>query len=743
MRPRTLKQKLILTVSILVITSGMSISLLVTHRYSTSLIQGAIAQASNIAHNLSLDAADKILINDLVALQKLLDDQMRSDPTIAYLFVVKDDRILTHTFSEGVPLNLVTANTLSPPHEEERGHLEKIISESGNRFLDIAWPIFSGKAGMLRLGLSEKPYRKRVTNLWFQMSMITLGILLFSLIITHLFIKRTTRPLSALKLAAEKIDEGHLDTRVDVKGHEEINTLASAFNGMIERIKEYTRRLQDYTQKLEDKNLQLDRAHRQLRTSFDIAQEISALPGLKDVSAYLVNKFRNIVECQHMALLIFSSHKDNLFVLSNDGMRELTGEYVESAFAALQDFEYLCFASSDIFKPSPLAADFQFAKQLAIFPFHHERELLGAMLVACPGDCQCVTKDLDIIDLIMRQSSGAIKRAAIQEEEIRNLRTRIDHSTGYSGLIGKGPKMQVVYKLIEDVAPTDATVLIQGESGTGKELVARAIHRQSLRKNKPFVVINCSAYPTTLLESELFGHEKGAFTGAIRRKSGRFEQAHGGTVFLDEIGEIPPSSQIKLLRVLQSQKFERLGGEKTQTVNVRVLAATNKNLFEEVRNGKFREDLFYRLNVIPIDLPPLRKRSNDIPLLARHFLNRFAEQQNKIIQGFSSETMRVLLDYNWPGNVRELENTIEHAAVLTKGKRVDVTDLPPLLRNVEINNNTQMSRTTILENEKKLLQEVLEKCAWNKKEAAERLGISRSTLYGKLKKYQINKPTIH
>ncbi len=237
MGPRTLKQKLFLTVAILVIASGISISLLVTHRYSTSLIQGAVAQAQNITHNLALDAVDKILINDLVALQKLLDDQMRSDPYIAYLFVVKDDRILTHTFSKGVPLKLIAANTPGPPFEEESGHLEKIISDSGERYLDIAWPIFSGKAGMLRLGLSEKPYRKRVTNLWFQMSMITLGILLISLNITHFFIKRITRPLSALKIAAEKIDEGNLDTRVDIKGHEEVNSLSSSLKGMIKRLK--------------------------------------------------------------------------------------------------------------------------------------------------------------------------------------------------------------------------------------------------------------------------------------------------------------------------------------------------------------------------------------------------------------------------------------------------------------------------------------------------------------------------
>ncbi|UCH21192.1 MAG: sigma 54-interacting transcriptional regulator [Deltaproteobacteria bacterium] len=736
MRPKTLKQKLFLTVSVLVIISGISISQLVAHRYSASLIEGAVARAENIAHNLALDAVDKILINDLVALQKLLDDQMRSDPSVTYLFVVKDDRILNHTFSEGVPVNLIKANILTPPHDKEHGHLKKIISEQGDHYLDVAWPIFSGKAGTLRLGMSEKPYRRQVTYLWLKMSMITVGILLFSLIVIHFFIKRITQPLSALKNAVEKIDEGNLDTRVDVKGHEEVNTLASSFNGMLARIKEYTHRL-------EEKNLELDRTHRQLRTSFAISQELSALPGLKDVCTYLIEKFQSIVACQHMVLLIFSSNRRDLFVLTEKKFQVLNKDSFESAFSALQALETLTFAERDIFNSTPLAVEFQSAKRLAIFPFHHENELLGSMLVACPGDCHCLEKDLDVIELLMNQTSGAIKRAVLYEEEIRNLRIRMEHTEEYSGLIGKDPKMQVIYKLIEDIAPTDATVLIQGESGTGKELVARALHGQSPRKNMPFVVINCSAYPSTLLESELFGHEKGAFTGAIRQKSGRFEQADGGTVFLDEIGEIPPSAQIKLLRVLQSQKFERLGGEQTLAVNLRVLAATNKNLLHEVKSGQFREDLFYRLNVIPIDLPPLRQRPNDIPRLARHFLSRFAGEQNKTIQGVSSEAMLLLLGYPWPGNVRELENTIEHAAVLAKGNHIDVTDLPPLLRQAEINNTNKVSRKAILENEKKLIQEVLEECSWNKKEAAIRLGISRSTLYGKLKKYQISEPTIH
>jgi len=374
----------------------------------------------------------------------------------------------------------------------------------------------------------------------------------------------------------------------------------------------------------------------------------------------------------------------------------------------------------------------------------HENQLLGVMLIACPGNCSCVTNELDIIDLILNQTSGAIQRSVSHEEEIRELKNRIELTAEFSGLIGKDPKMQVIYKLIEDVAPTDATVLIQGESGTGKELVARAIHKQSLRRDKPFVVINCSAYPTTLLESELFGHEKGAFTGAIRQKAGRFEQADGGTVFLDEIGEISSTGQIKLLRILQSQKFERLGGEQTLSVNIRVLAATNKDLLKEVKSANFREDLFYRLNVIPIQMPPLRNRRNDIPLLARYFLRHFATEQETLAQRFSSEAMRNLLDYSWPGNVRELENSIEHAVVLAKAKYIEVSDLPAAIIQAGSGSGKPSGSTrSIVENERKLLLEVLGDCDWNKKAAAHQLGISRSTLYDKLRKYQITKPTVH
>jgi transcriptional regulator with GAF, ATPase, and Fis domain len=344
-----------------------------------------------------------------------------------------------------------------------------------------------------------------------------------------------------------------------------------------------------------------------------------------------------------------------------------------------------------------------------------------------------------VIGLTLTQAAGVIRRAMLHEEATSDLRAKIEASAEFCGIVGKNPKMQVVYRLIEDIAPTDVTVLIQGESGTGKELVARAIHEQSERKSKSFVVINCSAYPETLLESELFGHEKGAFTGAIRQKAGRFEQADGGTVFLDEIGEIPPQAQIKLLRVLQTQRFERLGGERSLNVDVRILAATNKDLLREVQKGHFREDLFYRLNVIPIFLPPLRDRLNDIPLLAGYFLNRFAVAQSKVIHDFSPEAMRKILDYPWPGNVRELENSVEHAVTLAKGSRIETADLPAAIRG----SSMQASSSPLIEeNERALLERVLTECNWEKKRAARRLGMGRSTLYTKLKKYRIMKPTL-
>ncbi len=733
MRLQSLKSKLLLTVSALVIGSGILISLVVTQRYSKSLFEAVTAQAENLAHAVALEATDKVLVNDLVALQKMLDHQLRSNPSIGYLFILRDDLILAHTFTEGVPVELISANGFVPG---EQYYFQEIASTSGEHYLDIAWPIFGGNAGILRLGLSEKPYRQQVTRLWLQMNGITLVILLLALTVTLLLVRRVTSPLAALAEATQRIDEGGLDVRVQVQGRDEVGRLAASFNNMVARLEEYTGRLEEQT-------MELERSHQQTRTVCGIVQEIGAMRSLSEIGPSLIKTFQDILKCDQMVFLIFNSNRDLLFVSSESETRALKElEPIESVATALEDITKVTFIKKRAFKPPLVPDSFQTAVRQAIIPLHHENQFFGGLVIGCPGDCHCNVKEIEVVCLMLGQAAGVIKRAVLQEEEIHEIQSRVETTAEFSGIIGKDPKMQLIYKLIEDIAPTDATGLIQGESGTGKELVARAIHRLSTRKNKPFVVINCSAYPATLLESELFGHEKGAFTGAIRQKAGRFEQAHGGTVFLDEIGEIAPSAQIKLLRVLQTQKFERVGGEKTLTVDVRIIAATNKDLLREVKEGLFREDLYYRLNVIPIQLPPLLERRNDIPLLARYFLRRFAAEQSKKIDDFSPESLRLLLDYPWPGNVRELENTVEHATVLAKGSRVEASDLPAALHTAA---KTAQGSTppTLVEHESKLLLEVLEDCGWNKKQAAKRLGISRSTLYEKLKKYQITQPTTH
>ena len=739
MRPRSLRYTLLLGIAAVVLISGVLISQLVTHRYSNSLIAGAVAQAENAAHKLALDAAEAILINDLVGLQRLLDGQMAAHSAVSYIFIIHDGQVLSHTFKAGVPVELVAANFIE---RSDSGHLERIVSERGERFLDIAWPIFGGRAGTLRIGFSEEPYRKKVAELWVEMSLVTALILAAALAIGHLFVFRLTRPLLKLADDVEAVDEDNLSPLAPVKSRAEVIRLASAFNTMISRLKDYTGRLEASNRELEKKHQELDRSHRRLRTSLSIAQELAALANLKDVSAYLVRAFRGIIECRNMALVVFSDRGDDAYVTSDRGTVNVGLEAVDTTRAVIRGLLGVSFIEKDRLAGVPLPLDMQSARRIAVLPFRYQQELLGAMVIGCPRECTCVANELEVIELILQQTSGALRRAVLHEEEIRDLRARIEPTAEFSGLIGKDPKMQFIYKLIEDVAPTDATVLIQGESGTGKELVARAIHQHSPRREKPFVVINCSAYPSTLLESELFGHEKGAFTGASRRRAGRFEQAHGGTVFLDEIGEISQAAQIKLLRVLQSQKFERVGGEQTLTVDVRILAATNKSLLDQVKIGQFREDLFYRLNVIPFQLPPLRDRQNDIPLLAKHFLRAFAERQKKDIHDFSSDAMRILLNHHWMGNVRELENTIEHAVVLAKGKSVEGVDLP-LLVTGQTAKGPPAAGKTITGNEARLLKEVLEECNWNKTEAAQRLGISRSTLYEKIKKYQLSPPTVH
>lgn len=343
---------------------------------------------------------------------------------------------------------------------------------------------------------------------------------------------------------------------------------------------------------------------------------------------------------------------------------------------------------------------------------------------------------------IIRLLRKALEKQSLVLEN-RLLQERIKDFQKFHKIVGRSPAMKTILEIVAQVAPSSATVLIQGESGTGKEVIAQAIHDLSPRANNPFIKVSCAALPETLLEAELFGYERGAFTGAIARKEGRFELAHGGTLFLDEIGEVSPTVQVKLLRVLQVGEFERLGGTKTIRADVRLIAATNINLLEAVERKAFREDLFSRLNVITITLPPLREREGDIPLLAHHFLEIFKKKNNKATDGFSPEAMDVLMRYSWPRNVRQLENAIERAVVLTRGKMIVPADLPPeILKavNMPVSGDTPLEEKSIsitigtpLEAiEKKVIEETLKYSKGDKNIASKILGISSRTIYRKI-----------
>jgi DNA-binding NtrC family response regulator len=341
--------------------------------------------------------------------------------------------------------------------------------------------------------------------------------------------------------------------------------------------------------------------------------------------------------------------------------------------------------------------------------------------------------------LHVRRLGEARRRTAeeLQHEKVRNLEMRRDLQAryGFSSILGKSPKMKQVHDLVLEITRSDSTVLIQGESGTGKGLIARIIHYNSQRCDRPFVEANCAIYSEGVLHSELFGHEKGAFTGAVKQKRGRFELANNGTIFLDEIGEISQTTQIMLLRFLQERRFERVGGEETLEVDVRVIAATNKVLSESMEQGTFRSDLFYRLNVIPLFIPPLRERSEDVPLLANRFLEDCARKAAKSFQGFTDEALEALVDYSWPGNVRELENAVERSVVLAKGEWITLSDLPSGVRQ-PLEDRGPM-KLSLYENERLYILKTLAECNWNKKLTASVLGINRSSLYSKLKKYGI------
>jgi DNA-binding NtrC family response regulator len=358
------------------------------------------------------------------------------------------------------------------------------------------------------------------------------------------------------------------------------------------------------------------------------------------------------------------------------------------------------------------------------------------------GAFHFVTKPCNL-DEIMTLVDRALSHSQLSKEN-QHLRVALSNKYQFENIIGQSEPITDVLNMIERVAQTDSTVLIMGESGTGKELIAKALHYNSARAQEPFIPINCGAIPAELLESELFGHVKGAFTGAIANRSGRFEMADEGTLFLDEIGDMSPSLQVKLLRVLQERCFEPVGGTKTISANVRVIAATNVDLEEAVAEGRFREDLYYRLNVIPIRVPSLRERTSDIPLLLHHFMQNFNRARGRSLQGCTPEAMQLLTAYNWPGNIRELENLVERLAILKGNGIVDVMDLPEKYRRIaaanaepgklDIPDNGMDFNSAVDAFENALLMRALEKTGWNRNQAALLLKLNRTTLVEKIKK---------
>ncbi len=344
--------------------------------------------------------------------------------------------------------------------------------------------------------------------------------------------------------------------------------------------------------------------------------------------------------------------------------------------------------------------------------------------------------DLDKLIMVVRKTLLSSMLQA-QNKKLTEEIEKLKKQNGYSKMIGKSGKLSRLTNVINQIAPTNASVLISGESGTGKELVAEAIQSLSNRADKPFIKVHCASLSSTLLESELFGHEKGAFTGAIKEKKGRFELADGGTLFLDEIGEIDAQTQVKLLRVLQEFEFERVGGEKTIKVDVRVIAATNRNLLEEVKKGNFREDLYYRLAVVRLQVPSLRERKEDIDLLASEFLKQVSEKEGKNIEGFSQSARKALNDYSWPGNIRELRNSIESAVAMAKGKVINLEDLPSYVRGNMKRSFVTLELPIELEDaEKLIILETIGYCRGNKTKAAETLKIGRKTLHRKLAEWR-------
>lgn len=457
-------------------------------------------------------------------------------------------------------------------------------------------------------------------------------------------------------------------------------------------------------------------------------------------------------------ILVVDDEPNYLIVLSEllkeEGYEVITAQKGEDGLKVVQDTD-LDLVITDMRMPGMDGLELlqtvkSYNKDLPVIMITAFGEVEKAVVAMKAGAYNYLAKPFNNDELLLNIRK-AIEHYSLLRENLR-LRDEARVRYGFASIVGKNARMQEIYHLIEKVAPTSASVLITGESGTGKELVARAIHINSPRENSPFISVNCAALPETLLESELFGHERGAFTGAVAMRKGRFELADTGTLFLDEIGDIPLPLQAKLLRVLQERSFERVGGTRLINVDVRIITATNKELKDEVDAGRFREDLYYRLNVLHIQIPPLRERSDDIPMLAYHFINKFAEMLNKPNLRISGDALRYLANLPWEGNVRELENTIERAAILCSEDVIQTEDVHPEVVSVKEEENwsadvdfekfipANLPLPEVLSGvEEQMVKRALKEANFVQARAAESLGITKSLLQYKIKKYHLQK----
>ncbi|MBR1871538.1 MAG: sigma-54-dependent Fis family transcriptional regulator [Kiritimatiellae bacterium] len=418
--------------------------------------------------------------------------------------------------------------------------------------------------------------------------------------------------------------------------------------------------------------------------------------------------------------------------------RTLGAADAEAALRMIEEDPGICVVLSDIRMPGASGMELlrevkRIRPQMVVILITAYGSVADAVAAVKDGADDFLVKPIDL-DALEKRVEKAIAQILL-EKEVHELRSQVNEKYGMENITGESPAMKNVFALVRQAAPTEATILIEGPSGTGKELVAHAIHNLSARAKGPFVAVECAALTGSLLESELFGHEKGAFTDAFQRRIGRFEAANHGTIFLDEISEISPATQVKLLRVLETRTFERVGGTETIKTDIRIVAACNKPLAKLVAEGKFREDLYYRLNVVDIRLPALRERTGDIPLIAMRYLREFSKANGSKVQGIAPEAMKILESYSWPGNVRELRNTIEKMVVLARNPELGVDDVPEQIRYHLKELAVDTGGGTLEALEKRRIAQAIAQAGGNRTKAAERLGISRRTLYRKIEEY--------